>query len=692
VLAASGCALAGLLVLAAARFLGEPLLAPAALAAVLALPLLVVRPAACLVMAVVVELASPRSFDGGNGVPGLYLVTLGLACVAAVVAVLRGMLRPGWSPVLSAGLLLLCVQTAAALVGRDPAHSLVVVQDTAKQLVWLAALIVLLMSTRHAPRDVARVLAGTLAVLAGLTILQEFVLGNATTFGGLAAVPLAGDLGAVTARHAGPQTDVNFWGRVLVLGLPFALSLAQMATTRLRTLLWAGAAVSILGGIVLTGSRGALLASIAVIAVWALLTGGRYARALRLAPLFLGLLAFVPGIGSRLFTLSMLSSHTALGLTDPSLQGRVAAQRVAIEMLVDHPFLGVGPGNFFAVEPEYLRRLSLNAPLLAPHNSYLEAAAEGGLLGLTAWLIFLGAAVVVAWRARLLIRRAPASVGRAVPLSLANGTVAALVGWAVASVFLHLATFRSLLVIVALAAALDIWARRAEAERDPDEDGQATGAPSALLASATSSRPSTRASGYRGRRGTAVLVTLLLAAAAVIWQAGGGLAAARVWSASASLQLVVTTTGSAAFTAYDQEALTRTAVIRTFAGITADPRFVEEGAESVGLSDDQRDDFEVEVDNTAPSGLISIIVRGPDRVDTEDLATGIRDAAARYVNSLSQLYGLQRVQGPPLVTKVDHVLEREWALVPLGLAVAVTILLWRRQRRDRLDREEARTL
>lgn len=678
-LAAVGCGVLGLIALAAAQFAGLPLLAPALFAAALVLPALVLWPEAALVVLVVVELASPRSFDGGNGVPGVYVLTLALACAAVVVAVVRGRLRPAWSPVLSAAVVLLCIQAIAAVAARDVETGFGVVQETAKNFVWFGVLLALLLASPTAPRVVARTAAATLAVLAGLTILQEFVLGNATTFGGLAAVPLAGDLGAATARHAGPQLDVNFWARVLVLGLPFALSFAQMAPTRRRWLLSVAAALAIFGGLVLTGSRGGLLSGFVAIGVWALLAGGRYARALWLAPLLLGLLAFVPGVGSRLFTLSMLTGGSSMGLSDPSLEGRIAAQSVALEMLVDHPVLGVGPGNFLAAEPEYLRRLSLDAPLLAPHNMYLEAAAESGLLGLAGWTIFLVTALVVVWRARLLVRNGPAVIGRVVPLPLVNGALAALAGWGVASIFLHLATFRSLLMVVALGAALDIWARRA-VPLGPGDDwtaGEDRMPGSAALRAGRSVR--------RARRGTAVLVVLLLGGGAALWHLGGGFGPDRVWSAGASLQLVVNPADSDTFTAYDQDALTRTSVIRTFAGITADERFVREGAEEAGLSSVERQRLAVAVENTAPSGLITIIARGTDRADAEALAPGIRTAVAAYVNSLGQLYGLQPVPGPPLVSVTQPRLDRAWALVPIGLAAVVAAAGWWPRRRNGPD-------
>jgi O-antigen ligase len=165
---------------------------------------------------------------------------------------------------------------------------------------------------------------------------------------------------------------------------------------------------------VLTGSRGGLLAAFVVTCSWALLLGGRYRRALWLAPVVIALALVIPGVGSRLATLSPLTGDGGVVPTEASLEGRIAAQRVAVEMTVDHPALGVGPGNFIAIEPEYLRSLGLDAIGLAPHNLYLEASAEGGLLGLAALVLLLGTAIVLAYRARVVARWAPDVVGTAV--------------------------------------------------------------------------------------------------------------------------------------------------------------------------------------------------------------------------------------------------------------------------------------
>ena len=78
---------------------------------------------------------------------------------------------------------------------------------------------------------------------------------------------------------------------------------------------------------------------------------------------------------------------------------RVAHWRAALGMFGDHPWLGVGIGNFVAAYPAYALP-HWRDPLGHAHNIYLHVLAETGLLGLAAYLIFWIVAVVRLWQAR----------------------------------------------------------------------------------------------------------------------------------------------------------------------------------------------------------------------------------------------------------------------------------------------------
>jgi O-antigen ligase len=77
---------------------------------------------------------------------------------------------------------------------------------------------------------------------------------------------------------------------------------------------------------------------------------------------------------------------------------RVAHWQAALAMWTDHPWLGVGIGNYEVAYAAYaLPQWPL--PLGHAHNYYLNIAAEAGLLGLASYLILWGSALIRAWRA-----------------------------------------------------------------------------------------------------------------------------------------------------------------------------------------------------------------------------------------------------------------------------------------------------
>ncbi len=82
---------------------------------------------------------------------------------------------------------------------------------------------------------------------------------------------------------------------------------------------------------------------------------------------------------------------------------RMAHWQAALSMADQHPWLGVGLGNYEAAYPDYAL-LNWPYPLGHAHNIYLNLLAETGILGLVAYLAFWAA--VIALTARV-IRRAP---------------------------------------------------------------------------------------------------------------------------------------------------------------------------------------------------------------------------------------------------------------------------------------------
>ena len=126
-------------------------------------------------------------------------------------------------------------------------------------------------------------------------------------------------------------------------------------------------------------------------------------------------------------------------------QGRMKLWRRGIGYMIDHPVLGVGAGNFPRAEgtiSPLVERTPRGRSLKwgPPHNSYVQVAAELGIVG---FLIF-GAFFFNVFKA---LRALPAAAGPPVPgdpvprrrARLAQSLTASLIGFAIGSFFLTLA-------------------------------------------------------------------------------------------------------------------------------------------------------------------------------------------------------------------------------------------------------------
>jgi O-antigen ligase len=165
--------------------------------------------------------------------------------------------------------------------------------------------------------------------------------------------------------------------------------------------------------LVMTWSRGAWLGLAAAGAVMALAVVVRSGRGAVLGTVFGLLAAYVllagglarvpPAITQRFSDfvpyLGVLNVE-GMEVTDANFAvlERVAHWQAAWRMWTDHPWLGVGIGNY---EPAYARyALPLWPQALGhAHNYYLNVAAETGAIGLLAYLVLWAAALIAAWRA-----------------------------------------------------------------------------------------------------------------------------------------------------------------------------------------------------------------------------------------------------------------------------------------------------
>jgi putative inorganic carbon (HCO3(-)) transporter len=171
--------------------------------------------------------------------------------------------------------------------------------------------------------------------------------------------------------YLGIFNDPNDLGQLFVLALTFALYLVTITSTGFRRLLLWISMAWMFYGIMLTNSRGALLAALVVVAIegWR-----RYGKIAVVTAAALAL----PG----LFAVTRLSQ---LNSGEQSANDRIHAWYEGIQMLRSHPFFGVGFGNF------------TDFNFLTAHNFIVLPMAELGFFGFALWFGFIWYSVRMLW-------------------------------------------------------------------------------------------------------------------------------------------------------------------------------------------------------------------------------------------------------------------------------------------------------
>lgn len=409
-----------------------------------------------------VALLVVNEFAGLSAVATKYLpgspftLLLLLSTGAAALVVWQRRQWPPTAPLVVFGCYVLALALSQLLSPLDPETTASAVNDGLKEFYFLALLLVLGVGLRRWPL-IAAAMVLPVAVIGWLTAASEFALGGTATFLGFVTPTEVSGVDLVTSRYAGPLLDANFWGRFLVVVFPFSLALL-VHTVHNRRWIAGLATVWTIGGILLavylTGSRGTFLALGVGLLVFALLVR-RYRPAFLTLVAMFPLALLVPGIGNRLLSVAGLVDSGQRAGVDSSVLERVAAQQVAVQMILTRPMTGVGPGGYVLAFPDYAHLTGLAfRRVVAPHNGYLGVAAEIGIVGLLCWLAMIVLTLARGMRAVKYASRATRQdVVAAQPYAVA--IVSATVAWLAATVFLHVTYPRVFLILLALAALLD---------------------------------------------------------------------------------------------------------------------------------------------------------------------------------------------------------------------------------------------
>lgn len=188
------------------------------------------------------------------------------------------------------------------------------------------------------------------------------------------------------------QNDYSF---IIVMILPYACLYLRVCRYRWQQLALIAVIVGGVVGIMLSLSRGGILALVleGALLLWVTMKGARRAAALAVLAV-LGTAASV-----HLFAAREADQAGQYTLAD-SEDTRYELWRAARAVFEAHPILGVGSMRFSEVARQYAP-ISHDDRGKVAHNTYLEIAADTGVLGLGTFALMLWGVGKVVWRARL---------------------------------------------------------------------------------------------------------------------------------------------------------------------------------------------------------------------------------------------------------------------------------------------------
>jgi len=185
-------------------------------------------------------------------------------------------------------------------------------------------------------------------------------------------------------RVASTFLDPDFFGSYLILALGFAFGLLFT----IKSAFWKGICISFipiaLVDIVATGSRSLFLAIFVFFSILLVLVQFRGKWVLLCLLVFMAV-AIIPFIQE---IVPSFREGVALSFEEFKKDPRYGFWSTALNMIFDHPILGVGLGNFIEVYYNYKADSSILTKAYLPHNIVLLVFSETGVMGLIFFTIF----------------------------------------------------------------------------------------------------------------------------------------------------------------------------------------------------------------------------------------------------------------------------------------------------------------
>jgi O-antigen ligase len=252
----------------------------------------------------------------------------------------------------------------------------------------------------------------------------------------------------------------NAMGLFLAMAVPFLLYFMRRAS------FWKKGLLAGLTGLYavaegLSYSRGGMVAfTSAVLMSWALVARGQRLRVLlAVSAVIVVVTVILPqGVWERAGSIvpAVVEGRDTMG-------ERYRLWDINLRMIRDHPWLGVGPGNYLLHYMEYSGVLGLIRGPLHAHNAYLEVTVEMGLVGGAVFVLLLLAAFHALWVARRAARRA----GRRHLADLAACLGTVMVVYCISGLKGGVEYYKYLWVVLGMSAAMVAMAKRSAEAAPP---------------------------------------------------------------------------------------------------------------------------------------------------------------------------------------------------------------------------------
>jgi O-antigen ligase len=355
-------------------------------------------------------------------------------------------------------LLLYFVAVASSyLVASNKERAMADILDLGKDIVIIYTILFAIREWTSWKQAIWLIIATT-AILCSLGLYQ-IVSGNyGQDFFGLAQLELQGVFdgdNSSTLRINGPIGDPNMWGQVIAAVMPlvlFRIIHEPHAKTKFFTM---GVAGILLFVLLNTYSRGAYLALLVVVFLTFFVLEKKINPFVIIAGIGLMILVIplLPQSYSARFqsltALTPVSTNSGGVYQDGSLQGRSSVMLTALSMVADNPLLGVGAGNFKNNYQKYNQILGIEFEYgeRDAHSLYTQVLSETGILGSITFLGILISLMSALSKSLKSIKDLPdykiyGPWIRSLQLSI--------VGYLVASTFLHNDYLRYFWILVAL--------------------------------------------------------------------------------------------------------------------------------------------------------------------------------------------------------------------------------------------------